>query len=157
MATPKIAIIGAGPAGCLLARLLHLAGIPTTVYEGEASPNYRSQGGSLDLHTNTGLAALREAGLWDEFQKHARYDGQYMAIVDKNLKYYLAQARAQHTLNHNHDHGEVESHSQVLQCSECNKELREAFYCCMTCPGASQFFVVLPPVADSASLIRARA
>ncbi|KAK1474366.1 tetracycline resistance protein from transposon [Colletotrichum cuscutae] len=82
MSNPKIAIIGAGPA----ARLLHLAKIEATVFESEASPNFRSQGGSLDLHTDTGLAALKEAGLFDEFLKHARYDGQYMAIVDKDNK-----------------------------------------------------------------------
>ncbi|KXH36791.1 tetracycline resistance protein from transposon [Colletotrichum salicis] len=86
MPNPKIATIGAGPAGCLLARLLHLANIEATVFESEASPNFRSQGGSLDLHTDTGLAALKEADLFDEFLKHARYDGQYMAIVDKNNK-----------------------------------------------------------------------
>ncbi|KAK7424212.1 hypothetical protein QQZ08_008700 [Neonectria magnoliae] len=73
----------------MLARLLHLGGVDVTVFEGEASPNFRSQGGTLDLHTATGLAALKEAGLFDEFLKHARYDGQYMAIVDKDLEYYL--------------------------------------------------------------------
>ncbi|KJR84034.1 monooxygenase [Sporothrix schenckii 1099-18] len=86
----KIAIIGAGPAGCTLARLLHLGGIDATVYEGEASPNYRSQGGTLDLHTATGLAALKEAGLWDEFLKHARYDGEYMLVCDKNLNSFFS-------------------------------------------------------------------
>jgi 2-polyprenyl-6-methoxyphenol hydroxylase-like FAD-dependent oxidoreductase len=89
MGNRKIAIIGAGPAGCLLARLLHLAGTEVTVFEGEAHPNFRSQGGTLDLHTATGLAALKEAQVFDEFLKHARYDGQYMAIVDKDLEYHL--------------------------------------------------------------------
>ncbi|KAL7909970.1 hypothetical protein GGI35DRAFT_478849 [Trichoderma velutinum] len=85
----KIAIIGAGPAGCTLARLLHLGGIKATVFEGEATGNFRSQGGTLDLHTTSGLAAVKEAGLWDIFLSHARYDGQYMAIVDKDLHYYV--------------------------------------------------------------------
>ncbi|TFB02088.1 Tetracycline resistance protein from transposon Tn4351/Tn4400 [Trichoderma ghanense] len=85
----RIAIIGAGPAGCMLARLLHLGGIQATIFEGEASANVRSQGGTLDLHTKSGLAAVKEAGLWDVFLSHARYDGQYMAIVDKNLRYYI--------------------------------------------------------------------
>ncbi|KAI8715728.1 hypothetical protein NCS52_01081100 [Fusarium sp. LHS14.1] len=89
MGNRKVAIIGAGPAGCMLARLLHLGGIIVTVFEGEEHPNFRSQGGTLDLHTATGLAALKEAKLFDEFLKHARYDGQYLAIVDKNLKYLL--------------------------------------------------------------------
>ncbi|KAH7149811.1 hypothetical protein B0J13DRAFT_548908 [Dactylonectria estremocensis] len=89
MGNSKVAIIGAGPAGCMLARLLHLGGTDVTVFEGDASPDFRSQGGTLDLHTATGLAAVKEAGLFDEFLKHARYDGQYMAIVDKHLEYLL--------------------------------------------------------------------
>ena len=73
----------------MLARLLHLGGTDVTIFEGESSPDFRSQGGTLDLHTATGLAALKEAKLFDEFLKHARYDGQYMAIVDKDLTYHL--------------------------------------------------------------------
>ncbi|KAK0386835.1 hypothetical protein NLU13_5148 [Sarocladium strictum] len=83
----SVAIIGAGPAGCMLARLLHLKGVSVTVFESEASPNYRSQGGSLDLHSSTGMAAMKEADLWTEFEKHARYDGQYLAMTNRNLKY----------------------------------------------------------------------
>lgn len=41
------------------------------------------------MHTTSGLAAVKEAGLWDEFLSHARYDGQYMAITDKDLHYYV--------------------------------------------------------------------
>ncbi|KAI1343898.1 hypothetical protein F5Y15DRAFT_368336 [Xylariaceae sp. FL0016] len=44
--TPRIAIIGAGPAGCTLARILALADIPTTIYESDADLDARrSQGG----------------------------------------------------------------------------------------------------------------
>ncbi|KAM0255792.1 hypothetical protein ACHAQJ_005379 [Trichoderma viride] len=85
----RIAIIGAGPAGCTLARLLHLGGIQATIFEGDNSASIRTQGGTLDLHTSSGLAAVKEAGLWDIFLSHARYDGQYMAIVDKDLRYYI--------------------------------------------------------------------
>lgn len=70
----------------MLARLLHLSGVSVTVFESDASPDYRSQGGSLDLHETTGLAAIRAAGLWDRFEKHARYDGESMMIMDRNLK-----------------------------------------------------------------------
>lgn len=75
MSSPKIAIIGAGPSGCMLGRILHRAGISCTVFEGEASLDFRSQGGTLDLHDESGIAAMKKAGLYDEFLKHARFDG----------------------------------------------------------------------------------
>ena len=89
MAVPNIAIIGAGPGGCMLARLLHQHSVSCTIFESEISINYRSQGGTLDLRTNTGLAAMRQAGLWDEFQKHARYDGESLLVTDKVLTTWL--------------------------------------------------------------------
>ncbi|KAF2765405.1 FAD/NAD(P)-binding domain-containing protein [Teratosphaeria nubilosa] len=89
----KIAIIGAGPAGCTLARLLlscpQTRDLTCTIFEAESSPNFRSQGGTLDLHTRTGQAALKAGGLWDEFLKHARYDGEAIKIADKNLLCYV--------------------------------------------------------------------
>ena len=87
MPLPKIAIIGVGPGGCMLARLLHTANssIPVTIFEPEASVNYRSQGGTLDIRSDSGLVAIKEANLWDEFQKLCRYDGESLFITDKDL------------------------------------------------------------------------
>lgn len=87
----NIAIVGAGPAGCMLARLLtkYDHKFTITVFEAEDSINFRSQGGTLDLHGSTGQAAMRAAGLWDEFQKYARYDGEALKLADKNLLCYL--------------------------------------------------------------------
>ncbi|KAI9685449.1 MAG: hypothetical protein M1822_004580 [Bathelium mastoideum] len=84
-----VAIIGAGPAGCMLARLLHERDISVTIFEGESSPDFRSQGGTLDLHTKTGQAALKQAGLYDEFLKHARYDGEALNFCTKTLFSYV--------------------------------------------------------------------
>ncbi|KAH0840481.1 Tetracycline resistance protein from transposon Tn4351/Tn4400 [Fonsecaea pedrosoi] len=83
----SLAIIGAGPAGLTLARLLQVASvdISITIFERDASPTSRSfQGGSLDLHTDTGLAALKKAGLWEEALKYLRYEGEELFIADKN-------------------------------------------------------------------------
>ncbi|KAE8152077.1 hypothetical protein BDV25DRAFT_151701 [Aspergillus avenaceus] len=93
MAQLNIAIIGAGPAGCILARLLNHPSINITIYEADSSPDSRSQGGTLDLHEQTGLAALQKAGLYDEFLRHARFDGEALLLCDKRLKGYLQFSR----------------------------------------------------------------
>lgn len=67
----------------MLARLLHQHSIPSTIFEGEASIDFRSQGGTLDLRAETGLAAMKEAGLYDAFLEHARFDGESLLITDK--------------------------------------------------------------------------
>jgi len=73
----KIAIIGGGPGGLTLARLLQQKNVNVKVYERDINRNARVQGSPLDLHEHSGLAALREAGLLDEFRKN------YMIGADK--------------------------------------------------------------------------
>lgn len=91
MSMQHIAIVGAGPSGLSLARILQCHPIPFTftVYEGDASPTSRPQGGSLDLHPPSGLAVLREGGLMEAFDKHARYQDQRYIVADKHGKFWL--------------------------------------------------------------------
>jgi 2-polyprenyl-6-methoxyphenol hydroxylase-like FAD-dependent oxidoreductase len=72
----RIAIVGAGPAGLTLARILHVHGIETSVYERDPAPDARSQGGTLDLHPESGQYALEAAGLAEQFRALARSEGE---------------------------------------------------------------------------------
>ncbi|MFE9633418.1 FAD-dependent oxidoreductase [Streptomyces sp. NPDC006463] len=81
---PRIAIIGAGPGGLICARILQRRGVPVTVYELDASGAARDQGGTLDMHPDSGQDALREAGLLDEFLALARPEGQQMRLVGRD-------------------------------------------------------------------------
>ncbi|KAJ4159430.1 uncharacterized protein LMH87_008332 [Akanthomyces muscarius] len=68
--TPRIAIVGGGPAGLTLGALLHARRIPFTVYELRGRPTaheWAQPSGMLDLHEHDGLRAVRACGLYDAF------------------------------------------------------------------------------------------
>ncbi|RRA49317.1 NAD(P)/FAD-dependent oxidoreductase [Acidipila sp. EB88] len=74
--SPNIAIIGGGPGGLTAAVILHKAGWNVRVFEADASEHARSQGGTLDLHADSGQVALERAGLLHEFRSIARHEDQ---------------------------------------------------------------------------------
>lgn len=81
---PPIAIIGGGPCGLTLARLLQKRGIDFTIYErDENEDTNRHAGGSLDLDPKAGQLALQKAGIFDEFKKYARWEDTKFSVADK--------------------------------------------------------------------------
>ncbi|MFJ9776399.1 FAD-dependent oxidoreductase [Kitasatospora sp. NPDC101157] len=88
---PRIAIVGAGLGGLTCARILQRHGRRTTVLEREAGADSRPQGGSLDLHADTGQAALRAAGLLERFHALARPEGDEWRVLDPASACPLAQ------------------------------------------------------------------
>ncbi|MBN9336645.1 MAG: FAD-dependent monooxygenase, partial [Chryseobacterium sp.] len=75
----SIAIVGGGPGGLTLARLLQLKGADVKVYERDFDENARVQGSPLDLHDDSGLAAIRKAELLEEFKQN------FLPGADKKL------------------------------------------------------------------------
>ncbi|MEU5311475.1 NAD(P)/FAD-dependent oxidoreductase [Streptomyces sp. NPDC021562] len=81
-----IAIVGAGLGGLTLARVLHVHGIPATVYEADPSERSRTQGGQLDIHESDGQRALAEAGLTDEFRAIIHEGAEASRVLDQDGK-----------------------------------------------------------------------
>ncbi|KAL4728287.1 hypothetical protein ACLX1H_005029 [Fusarium chlamydosporum] len=72
-----IAIIGGGPGGLTLARLLEVRNIKYVLYERDITPmpSFINQGGTLDIRASSGQLAIKEAQLFDKFKSLARWDG----------------------------------------------------------------------------------
>jgi 2-polyprenyl-6-methoxyphenol hydroxylase-like FAD-dependent oxidoreductase len=84
---PKIAIVGAGPAGLTLGLLLHKHSIPFTIYELRSKPTeteLAKPSGMLDLHEESGLAALKACGVFENFLSVTGECAEVMKVTDKD-------------------------------------------------------------------------
>ncbi len=90
---PSIAIVGAGPAGLTAACILQKHAWPVTVFEADTAAASRDQGGTLDLHSDTGQIALERAGLLPAFLAIARHEDQENRVLDYRSGETLAQDR----------------------------------------------------------------
>ena len=85
----RIAIVGGGPGGLTLARILQRNGADVRVYERDISRDARVQGATLDLHEESGLKALRKADLMGAFNVNYRPGADKVIVVDRNAKTFL--------------------------------------------------------------------
>ncbi|WP_394938043.1 FAD-dependent oxidoreductase [Psychromicrobium sp. YIM B11713] len=77
-------IVGAGLGGLSAAAVLSRHHLPVTVLELEQDRSARTQGGMLDIHQETGQAALEAAGLTDGFRAIVHHGGEAMRIMDRH-------------------------------------------------------------------------
>ncbi|CZR65395.1 related to tetracycline resistance protein from transposon Tn4351/Tn4400 [Phialocephala subalpina] len=85
---PKIAILGAGPAGLTLASLLSASStlINYTIFDLRLRPSpdtVNQPSGSLDLHQKSGLLALKGCRLYEKFEQLKAECGEEMKLSDK--------------------------------------------------------------------------
>jgi len=86
----QIAIVGGGPGGLTLARLLQLKGVTVKVYERDFNKDARVQGSPLDMHEGSGWAALHKANLLDEFNKRVLAGADKKIIVNERAEIFFS-------------------------------------------------------------------
>ncbi|UKA51601.1 FAD-dependent monooxygenase [Arthrobacter sp. FW305-123] len=81
-----IAIIGGGLGGLTAARVLHVNGIESAVFELESSRGERVQGGMLDIHQHNGQKAIHAADLFEPFSAIIHRGGEAMRVLEHTGK-----------------------------------------------------------------------
>jgi 2-polyprenyl-6-methoxyphenol hydroxylase-like FAD-dependent oxidoreductase len=105
----KIAIIGGGPGGLTLAKLLQLKGATVNVYERDINKDARVQGATLDLHEDSGLKAIQQAGLMEAFKANFRPDADKIRVMDNHATIFYDQHQEENT----HDFGDAHFRPEI--------------------------------------------
>lgn len=100
----KIAIVGGGPGGLTLARLLQLKSLNIKVYERDFDKTARVQGSPLDLHDESGLAALSKANLLDEFKNNFLPGADKKKIMNERAEIFFSDHETKPDENFGHEH-----------------------------------------------------
>ena len=100
----QIGIVGGGPGGLTLARLLQLKGAKVKVYERDLNKEARVQGSPLDMHEGSGSAALRKANLSDEFKMNIRHGADKKIIVNERAEIIFSDHDAMPGEDVDHEH-----------------------------------------------------
>jgi 2-polyprenyl-6-methoxyphenol hydroxylase-like FAD-dependent oxidoreductase len=95
----SVAIVGGGPGGLTLARLLQLKGANVKVYERDFNKDARVTGSPLDLHAESGLAALRKADLLEEFKRNFRPGADKTVIVNELAEIFFSDDESKQNQN----------------------------------------------------------
>lgn len=98
----QVAIVGGGPGGLTLARLLQLQNVNVKVYERDFDKNARVQGSPLDLHDKSGLAAIIKADLLNEFKNNFLPGADKTCITNELAETFFSD----HEINRNEDFGD---------------------------------------------------
>src|SRR5579875_1199732 len=98
----RVAVIGAGPVGLTMARLLQQKGVDVTVYERDKDAQTRIWGGTLDLHKESGQQVMKKAGLLETYYAMSIPMGITFADEQGNVL-----AAKKPTLENQHDNPEI--------------------------------------------------
>jgi 2-polyprenyl-6-methoxyphenol hydroxylase-like FAD-dependent oxidoreductase len=111
----QIAIIGGGPGGLTLTKLLQLKGVKVKVYERDLNKNARVQGSPLDLHDESGLTALRKAGLLDDFKNNFMVGADQSTITNHKAEIFFSDHGQKQDENFGNEHFRPEIDRGVLR------------------------------------------